>query len=189
VRVDPTSAVAPGRTGTFQRLQPPRGAIASALADVVTPQFALDFRAVWDALNNSWNQWVLNYTQSKQLDLLKNLGFESPSWEDLSYVLIAIVVLAALVGAAWTLWDRRQHDPWLRLLARTRRRLHDAGLEVPATAPPRQIATLVTARFGDGAQPLAHWLLALESQRYAKTSQASLAALQREFRNLTWPHA
>ena len=41
-------------------------------------------------MNNSWNQWVLNYTQSKQLQLLRNLGFSSPSWEDLSYVLIAI---------------------------------------------------------------------------------------------------
>ena len=30
-------------------------------------------------VNNGWNQWVLNYTQSRQLDLLKNLGFEAPS--------------------------------------------------------------------------------------------------------------
>jgi hypothetical protein len=31
---------------------------------------------VWEAVNNSWNQWVLNYTQGRQLDLLKNLGFQ-----------------------------------------------------------------------------------------------------------------
>ncbi|MBG9387534.1 transglutaminaseTgpA domain-containing protein [Caenimonas aquaedulcis] len=186
VRVDPTSAVAPGRTGSFQRLQPPRGALATAFGNV-TPELAINFRAAWDALNNSWNQWVLNYTQSKQLDMLKNLGFESPSWEDLSYVLIALVVATALVGAAWTLWDRRQHDPWLRLLARTRRRLHEAGLDIPPTAPPRQIATLVTARFGTSAQAVADWLLALEMQRYARTPQAGLAALQRQFKQLAWP--
>jgi hypothetical protein len=79
-------------------------------------------RAAWEAINNSWNQWVLNYTQSKQLNLLKDIGFESPSWEDLSYVLLAIVVLVALLGAAWAYWDRVEHDPWLRLLGRTRRR-------------------------------------------------------------------
>ena len=187
VRVDPTSAVAPGRTGTFQRLQVPRGVLATALG-TVSPAFALNMRAAWEALNNSWNQWVLNYTQSKQLDLLKNIGFESPSWEDLSYVLIALIVFVALCGAAWTLWDRRQHDPWLRLLGRARKRLEQAGVELPPAAPPRQMAALVTRRFGDAAQSLSDWLLKLEMQRYARAPGASLAALQREFKQLSWPH-
>jgi protein-glutamine gamma-glutamyltransferase len=186
VRVDPTSAVAPGRTGTFQRLQAPRGILASALGNAA-PDLAESLRAGWEALNNSWNQWVLNYTQSKQLDMLKNLGFESPSWEDLSYVLIALIVFVALAGAAWTLWERRQHDPWLRLLARARRRLQGAGVALPDTAPPRQMATVVTARFGEQGQRLADWLLKLEMQRYARTPAESLAALRREFNQLAWP--
>ena len=186
VRVDPTSAVAPGRTGAFQRLQAPRGAIATALG-TVTPNLAASLRAGWEALNNGWNQWVLNYTQSKQLNLLKNLGFRSPSWEDLSFVLLGLVVFVALCGAAWTMWERRQHDPWLRLLARTRERLLKAGLDLPAATPPRQIAALVTGHFGDRAQALADWLLKLEKQRYARSSDASLAALQREFKHLAWP--
>ncbi|MDB5871485.1 MAG: putative rane protein [Ramlibacter sp.] len=186
VRVDPTSAVAPGRTGAFQRLQPPRGVLATAFG-AVTPDLAANLRAAWEALNNSWNQWVLNYTQSKQLDLLKNLGFESPSWEDLSYVLIGLVVFVALCGAAWTLWERRQHDPWLRLLARARKRLHEAGVELPAAAPPRQMAVVVTGRFGERAQSLADWLLRLEMQRYAPAPGTSLLALQREFKQLAWP--
>jgi protein-glutamine gamma-glutamyltransferase len=187
VRVDPTSAVSPGRTGSFQRLAAPAGVLATALG-TVDPRLALNLRAAWDALNNSWNQWVLNYTQSKQLDLLKKLGFESPSWEDLSYVLIGIIVFVALCGAAWTLWERRQHDPWLRLLARVRKRLGDEGLELPPAAPPRQIAQLVTARFGQTAQGLADWLLKLEMQRYARAPGASLVALQREYKQLAWPH-
>jgi len=187
VRIDPTSAVAPGRTGTFQRLQAPRGVLATAFG-TVSPDLALTVRAAWEALNNSWNQWVLNYTQSKQLDLLKNIGFESPSWEDLSYVLIALVVFVALCGAAWTLWDRRQHDPWLRLLGRARKRLEQAGVELPPAAPPRQMAAVVTQRFGSAAQALADWLLKLEVQRYARAPNATLAALQREFKTLAWPH-
>lgn len=186
VRVDPTASVAPARTGAFQRLQPSRGALASAF-DAVTPNVSASMRAAWEALNNAWNQRVLNYTQSKQLDLLKNLGFESPSWEDLSYVLIAIMVLVALVGAGVALWDRSQHDPWLRLLARARKRLLAAGVELPATSAPRQMATAVTSRFGAGAQPLAQWLLQLELQRYSRSPRSSLAGLQREFNQLSWP--
>jgi protein-glutamine gamma-glutamyltransferase len=85
------------------------------------------------------------------------------------------------------LWERRQHDPWLRLLRRTSRRLREAGVDLPPTAPPRQIATLVTQRFGDRAKALSDWLLKLEAQRYARTPGASLTALQREFKQLAWP--
>jgi transglutaminase-like putative cysteine protease len=186
VRVDPTSSVAPGRTGTFQRLAPARGVLAAAM-DTVTPNLAASLRAAWEAMNNGWNQWVLNYTQSRQLNLLKELGFESPSWEDLSYLLLAIIVTLALAGAAWTWWDRLQHDPWLRLLARARKRLRGAGLEVGPTTPPRQLANLVTTRFGADARALADWLLKLEAQRYARTPAATLTALRREFQQLPWP--
>lgn len=187
VRVDPTSVVAPGRTGSFQRLVPPRGVLATAIGNV-NPNLAATLRAAWEAVNNRWNQWVLNYTQSKQLNLLKDIGFESPSWEDLSYVLLAVVVAVALAGAAWAYWDRVEHDPWLRLLGRTRRRLRKAGLEVSPASPPRKIATLVTARFGANARALADWLLKLEAQRYSRaSSDVNLAALRREFKQLPWP--
>jgi transglutaminase-like putative cysteine protease len=186
VRVDPTSAVAPGRTGTLQRLQAPRGAFAAGLS-AVSPGLAAGLRSAWEALNNGWNQWVLNYTQSKQLDLLRGLGFTSPSWEDLSYVLLALVVLTALAGAGWTLWDRRQHDPWLRLLDQVRSRLRAAGIELTAATPPRRMAALVTARFGDRGQPLADWLIDLEAQRYDRTRGAGMAPLRRKFRQIAWP--
>jgi hypothetical protein len=186
VRVDPTAAVSPGRIGSFQRLQAPRGIVATALGSV-TPELAANLRAAWEAVNNSWNQWVLNYTQSKQLDLLKGLGFESPSWEDLSYLLIGLIVIVALCGALWTLWDRRQHDPWLRLLHRTRQRLAHAGMVVAPSAPPREIATLVTKRFGDQGNALANWLLKLEAQRYARAPAGTLPQLRREFKTLPWP--
>jgi protein-glutamine gamma-glutamyltransferase len=187
VRVDPTSAVAPGRVGSFQRLAAPQGVVAAAFTGALNPTLVASLRAAWEAMNNSWNQWVLNYTQSRQLDLLKNLGFTSPSWEDLSYLLIGIVVLVSLAGAAWTLWERTQHDPWLRLLTRVRRRLLRAGLDVPETAPPRQIAAQVQQRFGPTAGALHDWLIQLEAQRYAKDPVASLGTLRREFHQLAWP--
>jgi transglutaminase-like putative cysteine protease len=191
VRVDPTSAVAPGRTGSLQRLGAPEGAFAGAIRNL-TPNIAAQLRAAWESLNNSWNQWVLNYTQSNQLDLLKNLGFSSPGWTDLAYVLIGVVVAVSLMGAAWTLWERQQHDPWLRLLQRARLRLAPLGVDSADHTPPRELARRVQQRWGqtEAAQRVAQWLLKLEAQRYARPGDASIpnpATLQREFRQLAWP--
>ncbi|MCO4094938.1 MAG: DUF3488 domain-containing transglutaminase family protein [Acidovorax sp.] len=186
VRVDPTSAVAPGRTGAFQRLQAPQGAFATAVG-TLSPGLAQNMRAVWEAVNSRWNQWVLNYTQSRQMDLLKALGFESPSWQDLTTVLGIIVMTFALGGVGWSLWERSQHDPWLRLLARSRHRLARAGLRVPDNLPPRSMAQRVQAQFGPSGAPLADWLLRLERLRYAPDPQAGLADLRREYRALQWP--
>jgi transglutaminase-like putative cysteine protease len=191
MRVDPTSVVAPARIGEFERLVVPQGAVARALGSF-SPTFTTQLRLFWEAANNNWNQWVLNYTEGRQLDLLKNLGFESPSWEDLSYVLIAIIVAAALLGAGWTLWDRAQHDPWVRLLARARKRLDKAGIPSTPASSPRQLAQEVLARYGQQpggtAQALADWLLRLEQQRYAAGKTApQLYALREEFSRLSWP--
>jgi len=194
VRVDPTSAVSPSRTGSFQRLQVPQGVLANALTGVVSPAFALNMRAMWDAMNNGWNQWVLNYTQGKQLDLLKNIGFESPGWEDLGYLLIGIIVALSLLGAAWTLWERSRHDPWLRLLEKAAVQLQKSGLTVPPNSGPRQLARLLLDRYGSAdaqTRALGDWLLRLERFRYAPTGAdrdaPRLVTLQRELKQISWP--
>ncbi|RLJ39624.1 transglutaminase-like putative cysteine protease [Acidovorax sp. 106] len=204
VRVDPTGAVAPGRVGAFERLAAPRGAFASAMGTMIGVSTLQQLRAAWEAVNNRWNQWVLNYTQSRQMDLLKKLGFESPSWQDLTTILGGLLGVAALGGAAWSWWERSQHDPWLRLLARTRKRLTSAGLPLPDHLPPRTMAQKVLAHWGQSGthpghapesapaqpiQPIADWLLRLEQVRYAAHPAEQLSALQREFNALPWPAA
>ncbi|MES2685608.1 MAG: DUF3488 and transglutaminase-like domain-containing protein [Pseudomonadota bacterium] len=186
VRVDPTSAVSPGRTGAFQRLVAPQGLVGQALG-TINPKLSVQLRAAWEAVNNRWNQWVLNYTQGKQLDLLKNLGFESPSWEDLSYVLIAIVILVSAGGATWAWWERVQHDPWLRLLGRARRQLSRGGLASSAASSPRQLAQQVLAQRGSDGQDIHDWLMELEAQRYADGAGVTLAGLKKQYAGLRWP--
>lgn len=200
-RVDPTSAVAPGRTGTLQRLTPPRGVIAEAIFGAVNPSLALNLRAAWDAVNNRWNQWVLNYTQNKQLDLLKNIGFKEPNWQDLIYVLCAIVVAASLGGAAWSAWERHHQDPWLRLLHQALARLRAAGIHLSANSTPRQMARQLRASAPDappGASPQKQawhdWLIRLEALRYAAPDPGQaghfkhrLATLRGELKHLQWP--
>jgi transglutaminase-like putative cysteine protease len=197
VRVDPTSAVAPGRIGAAQRLQAPRGAVGTALTNMVGAGAIAGLRAAWEAVNNGWNQWVLNYTQTSQVNLLKKLGFEAPGWEDLLRVLAGLVAAAALLGVAWARWERQRQDPWLRLLEQARQRLQDAGLALGHSTPARGMAQAARQQFGDAAAPVAAWLLRLEMLRYApggdNTPQGAthparaLQTLRREFHQLAWP--
>lgn len=215
VRVDPTAAVAPSRATGEGRLEPVQGLVGTAMQGL-HPALGRQLRAAWDAVNNRWNQWVLNYTQDRQFDLLRRLGFESPSWQHLGYLLSAVVVVAAALGGLWTLWERRQHDPWLRLLQRARQRATRAGLHTPPHATPRQLAHALEQRYphAPATQALVNWLLALEALRYAQPSHAKgvtdrpnpapdqqapqqnphqrpqppeLPQLAREFARLRWP--
>jgi len=167
VRVDPTAAVSPGRIGSLNRLQAPRGVLAEAILGNVSPVITLNLRALWEATNNRWNQWVLNYTQTRQLKLLKDIGFDAPSWEDLIYLLCAIVVTASLLGAAWSAWERQRQDPWLRLLQQARQQLQRAGFALPAHSTPRQLAELLEGSGNDSPEckVCQDWLRRLEALR------------------------
>ena len=191
VRVDPTGAVSPGRIGSFERLAVPQGAVGAALGAVMPLGFYQQLRATWEAVNNRWNQWVLNYSQAKQLDLLKNLGFSNPSWEDLGKVLAGIVTLVGFVGAAFTLWERHHQDPWLRQLARARKALEKAGVPSESSTPPRTLALRALDKFGDSARALHDWLLQLEALRYQPqhAQRLSLATLGAQFPSFKAPAA
>ena len=187
VRVDPTAVVSPARVGSLQRLQAQQAAIASALLGRFSPGLALRLRAAWDAVNNSWNQWVLSYSQERQFDLLRSIGFSSPNWEDLSYLLIGIVVAVSLAGAAWTRLERQRSDPWLRLLARARVHLQGSGCALAPNSPARSMAAQLQRHRSDAkAQAFCEWLLHMEAQRYAPPSEHArgLATLRRELQQL-----
>jgi transglutaminase-like putative cysteine protease len=191
VRVDPTTAVAPSRVETPQRLDIPEGAIANAV-NAVSPGLRVNLRSLWEASNNRWNQWVLNYTQDRQLSLLRALGFDAPTWQTLSYLLIATGVLASLVGLAWAAWDSRRQDPWLRLLRRASTRLQGLGVQFDPQTPPRQLARLTLQQLGAQpafAQAMHDWLLRLEAQRYAPPAAQplKLQTLARELQRLPRP--
>jgi transglutaminase-like putative cysteine protease len=169
VRADPTAAVAPDRVLRSRQLIAPQGVMASTL-DGVDPQLLEGMRRLWEAVDNRWNQWVLNYSRGQQLDLLKNLGFRAPSWEDLSLLLISTLSALALAGAGWAWWDRRRVDPWVRQMDIVRHAL--LRLDVPAAAhePPRTLARRVRERLGDAGQALVDLLETIDSQRYGRAA-------------------
>lgn len=189
VRVDPTSVVSPARLEDNLRLAPTPGLLANAADTMLGDAVIRNLRNMWEAANNRWNQWVLNYSQDNQFDLMKKLGFDSPSWTDIGYIIAGLLVLASVAGAAWGYWERSQHDQWLRLLRQAQEDLRKAGW-LPAldvnkegkvdgdsghakaantdtpTLTPQQLRTALTQQLNAPAA-VSDWLMTLERLRYA----------------------
>ena len=166
VRVDPTAAVAPDRVDRSQSLRPPPGLVAGALAGM-SPALLERWRGAYELLNNRWNQWVLNYSRTQQFDLLKQLGFDTPRWEDLALLMMGLASTAALLGAGWALWDRQRRDPWERLQADLRARLALLGVPAQPFEAPRTLAQRVREQLGGRGDAVARELDALDALRYA----------------------
>lgn len=171
VRVDPTAAVAPERVRRSANLAPQRGTVTSALINV-NPEVAASMRAAWEALNNRWNQYVLNYSRGQQFELLRNLGVTTPSWQDLAYLMAVLLSIVASIGAGWALWDRWRQDPWQRLQQRVADQLALLGVNVEPHHPPRTRAERVRAELGERGEALAGWLEALDRARYGGAQPA-----------------
>ena len=168
VRADPTAAVAPDRIRTSRNLLPAPGLLAGALG-TVSPALLAQLKGAWESFNNRWNQSML-FSRGQQFDLLRSMGVESPSWEDLALLLTSALSSLALAGAAWAWWDRRRLDPWQRLMKRLREVLHSLGIAAEDHDSPRTLAARVRERSGARGEALAVLLDTLEQQRYGRTA-------------------
>jgi len=169
VRADPTGAVAPDRIGRSTRLAPQPGFVAGTL-DAMNPELFAQLRSAWEVINNRWNQWVLNYSRGQQLDVLKQMGFVAPTWEDLASLLVGTLVGLALAGAIWAWLDRHRVDPWVRQLERMKRALRALGVAAAPHDAPRALAARIRENLGAAGEPLAALLDALEARRYSRAA-------------------
>jgi hypothetical protein len=129
LRIDPTSAVAPGRVE--------RGSSDVFAADEPlvrrwqrrTPWLA-DLRLRLDALHQLWRERILRFDHNSQNDLLVLLRIPEPDGQKLVMVLAAAFTLAL----AWLTWQVRRElqppvkDPLIRAYARLCRKLAAVGL-------------------------------------------------------------
>jgi hypothetical protein len=180
VRADPTSAVAPERIRRSVQLQAPRGIVAQAI-ERVNPALLTEVRAMWERFDNRWNQWILNYSRGKQFGFLEWLGFESPTWAELAYVLVLLIAATASAGVVWALWDRQRQDPWQRLHNRVQARLAELGVPVGAHEAPRARAMRVREVLGPPGEALAKTLEALDNQRYGRPQGPPATAVDRRW--------
>jgi transglutaminase-like putative cysteine protease len=184
VRADPTAAVSPDRIERGRALRPAPGLVGSAL-DAMSPDLLARLGRWRETLEFRWNQWVLGYDRTRQFDLLKKLGVESPDTDALGRVLVLVVTVAALLGAGAAWWDARRRTPGQRLarvLAQALRPLAAHGLAVAAHQSPGTLAASVRQRFGDDGRPLAQLLDELERRRYGPPRAAAAAPPWRRVR-------
>ena len=167
IRSDPTSAVSPDRIERGRSLAPPLGIVASAF-DNINPQLMAQLRSNWEAINNRWNQWVMNYSHNQQMNLLKRLGLSGTDWTDLARLLIAALSSLAAGAALWAWWDRRRIDPWTRQMIRLRASLLRVGIQTAEHEAPRRLAHRVREQLGEQGHVLALLLETLDRQRYGR---------------------
>jgi transglutaminase-like putative cysteine protease len=139
VRVDPTAAVAPERVqrGLAQAL--PRRAPFGIEGLGGLMQFDANgnsllarLRFTMGALNNGWNQWVLNYTPERQRGLLERLASLLLDWRAVALFAVACAVLFCVR----LLRKRRQADPVDALYSALCQRLGQLGVaREPAEGP------------------------------------------------------
>lgn len=148
VRVDPTAAVAPERVrrSLARALPPPppfgiEGLGRLMQLDAGGSSWLAQLRYAVSAVNNGWNQWVLNYTPERQRSLLQNLQARLLDWRTAGA--FALVCAALFFGDLWR--RRRRRDPVDALYSALCKRLGQLGLARAIDEGPSAFAERVTA--------------------------------------------
>lgn len=91
-RVDPTSAVAPGRIEYGVRGSATDGFGVDWGFDAPS-RLVQQLTMTWDALNAKWNEWILGYGPDTQSRFLQWLGMQNPNWRKMLLTLVGVVVI------------------------------------------------------------------------------------------------
>lgn len=127
VRVDPTAAIAPNRIEAGLASAVPAGEPLPFLVRTDLSWLrAIRFR--WEALSNSWNQWVLGYNPQRQREVLSRLGMREPDWKTMTAAMAVLCGLLLLGLVFWTLHKRIRIDPTVRAWNLLSRKLAHLGL-------------------------------------------------------------
>ena len=150
-RVDPTAAVAP------ERIQRPIDVAAAARGGPVTfeaqaPGWLASMvrEGGWliDSMELGWQRWVVGYSDRTQAGLLAGLGL---AWLQGYRLALATVIAAglALVPLWWLLRGspRQPADPTQRSYRRLQDKLRKAGLPLPVSLAPSELARRAGERF------------------------------------------
>lgn len=176
-RVDPTSVVAPTRIEQGAEEIARQAGVAplfggGAVGQGTWMRWIRSVRFNWEALQNTWNQWVLTYSAERQRSLLTWLGFE-PDWRAAAILLAIAFPGILLVLAFFSLRHRSERDPLAELFDRFRGRLLDAGIRVAPSDGPRALDAKLARELAPASRVEAtRILLALERWRYSPSSQS-----------------
>jgi transglutaminase-like putative cysteine protease len=172
LRVDPTAAVAPERIQkNLGATQPARGLTGFIqLSMNQNAWLAGSWNAVrmrWNAANNSWNLWVLNYDQGKQFNLIRALGLEGYDWTQLSLFAFLLIGVAMAAMALPFMLNRPQVKPLDRLYLNLCQKMANQGYPKLAHEAPQTYADRLQAQRPNSAA-IAAFILAYSAAKYAK---------------------
>ncbi|EIC20036.1 transglutaminase TgpA family protein [Thiorhodovibrio frisius] len=175
-RVDPTAAVAPERVDNDAELADLGGTAPLRFRmsrDSGLGRLAHSLRLLVDAGNAGWNNWVVNFSSTRQQRLLEALGFEHLGTYGLVLGLASggAVLMALLHG----LLARRRWpaDPVERSFARLCQRLARVGLARKPGEGPRDYLQRVAVARPDLAQGLNVWLKLYLPMRFGRAENGS----------------
>jgi transglutaminase-like putative cysteine protease len=144
VRIDPTAAVAPDRVqrSLANALPAPAPFGLAGLGRLMQPDpdsLLARVRYAIGAANNSWNQWVLNYSPQRQHALMETLQENLVGWR--SAALLALACLVLLIGRKFS--HQSRIDPIDKLYSALCHRLGQLGLPRAADEGPTAYAARV----------------------------------------------
>ena len=150
-RVDPTAAVAPERIdhaldpGALPSGAPARFQIGE---DSLFSRGWRRLRYSLDAVNNSWDQWVLSYGPELQREVLTAIGFSQPSWRNMVLMLVMLIGALLLGIAGWLLKKKSGPSaPMLRAYRKFCTRVARLGIRRRPSEGPRDFSRrIVIAR-------------------------------------------
>ena len=143
VRIDPTAAVSPDRVQrNLARALPPEGVFGNLIKlGMETNSWLAQLRFQLGAINNGWNQWVLNYDPQRQKSLMGSLTEALADWRKL----LALAALVALGFVARALRLRREKDPVDTLYSALCHRMGQLGMARGADEGPNAYARRLAA--------------------------------------------
>jgi transglutaminase-like putative cysteine protease len=153
VRIDPTAAVAPERVqrNLASVLPPPAPFGLVGLGQLLQPDpdsLPGRIRYLFGAVNNGWNQWVLNYTPQRQQRLVDRLQEGLSHWQSLAL----IAMLCPLLFLVRKFSQRQKVDPVDALYSALCQRLGQLGLPRAPDEGPTAYAQRIAAA-GLAAEP------------------------------------
>jgi hypothetical protein len=130
VRIDPTNAVAPDRIELGVESLPGVSTTPRVFREFQTlTRLYQAMRLNWDAINNTWNQWVLGYSREKQRQFLQQLGLSNVTWSNLA-ALLGLLVAGSILILSLLLLRQRETDITRRWYMRFCRKLQRKGVDV-----------------------------------------------------------
>lgn len=187
VRVDPTAAVSPLRIERGRAAAVPEAELA--LLERRSFDWLRQARYAWDAVANTWNQWVLGYNPERQGRLLSKFGMKDVSWQDLVIILAVVSGLIILVLSLALLYRINAARPdaiqraYIAFCANMARR---GAVRAPSEGP-RDFAARVALQLPelrDAAQRISALYISLRYGDGGNERQADLVALRAAVRAL-----